>query len=288
MFFRIINFYTTRFPFPARGLKYFLRLLRWLKLDHKKFLKKIPEGFFMKVSPAEHMQQQLFWYGCYDKPLGSLLQKLLTTRSIVIDVGANIGYYSLLASRICKEGMVYALEPVPHLFDELTQNIQLNQATNIRSFQLAAGEEEKQGVIYLSSEDNQGMSSMAIPENYSGNTTDINVVSLDTWQELKELPSIDLIKIDVEGYEIPVLKGMQGLITLHQPVILIEINPETLAYFGQNAGQVMELITESGYQTYIITPGRLIRAGRGFSISNQVNALLLPAQKADNILAGIS
>ncbi len=144
---------------------------------------------------------------------------------IIVDIGANIGYYALLESRLVgDEGRVYAIEPVPRNMELLKESIKLNKYSNIETFQLAIGKENKLDYIYIP--DKLNWSSMIKHDSSRVSVENkmlINVVSLDEF--LRGRPQPDLIRMDVEGYETEIVKGMSGLLNSAKPLkILMEVH----------------------------------------------------------------
>ena len=252
MFYKLLNSYVQKFSFPKRGLKYFIKIMRLLGIYHKTYLKKLPGNIFIQVHPEEHIQKQLFWYGYYEKPVGTILKKILKPDSVLIDVGANIGYFSLLAAPQLPQGRVISVEPVSFLFNALLENISINKFNNIEAINVAAGDKEENRLIYLSGADNIGMSSFQQPENYSGKTEIVKVVTLDSIAIDLKLQKVDIVKIDVEGNELAVLKGMKEIVNKFQPYILIELNPHTLSYFNLTPKNVLSHAAELSYHAFEI------------------------------------
>lgn len=257
--------------------------MQFLGITEKVYQKRLPEKIFMNLKPAEHIQQQLFWYGEYEKSLGTVLKKLLQPDSTFIDIGANIGYFSLLAAKTAPKSKIAAFEPVSYLFDALENNISLNRFKNIQSVKAAVGEKEEDRLIYLSGGNNAGMSSFQPPENYSGNSETVKVITFDNWFAGSGLAKADIIKIDVEGNELAVLKGMKETITRLKPHILLELNPETLAYFKLTAGDVLNFILPFSYKPYLITePGKLKKLNTT-AITSTINIALIHNEKLEAI-----
>jgi len=275
MFYRLLNSYVQHFGFPRRGMKYFLKMMRFLGIAGRVYLKKLPGRMMMELNPEEHMQGQLFWYGHYEKPVGTMLKEMLQPNSIFCDIGANIGYFSLLAAREAPSGQVIAFEPVSYLFGKLERNVSLNKMTTIHPVNAAIGEKEESRLIYLSGDDNAGMSSLHEPENYSGRSEMVKVTSLDHWFAGSGLAKIDLIKIDVEGNELAVLKGMKTIITRFRPPILLELNPETLSYFNLTPAQVLTYIAELSYNSFVITKSGKLKTMAGENLAETINLALI-------------
>ena len=250
MFYRIVSAYTRHFSFPYRGLKYFLRLAKWLNIADKTYKKKVPGNFYMLLNPTEHIQQQLFWYGYYEKEVLNLIERVLKPGDVFLDIGANIGYFSLLAASRESKCKVIAFEPAGNIYEQLRANISLNHLTNITTLNAAAGEKSEEKELFLSSADNLGMSSLKQPGNFSGKTEMVKVVAIDDWLKNSGLTKIDLVKIDVEGGELAVLKGMKETLSKLKPLLIIEINPETLAMFNLKAADLFKYLDEMNFGAF--------------------------------------
>jgi FkbM family methyltransferase len=284
MFYKLLNSYVQNFGFPKRGLKYFLKAMRIFDIADKVYLKKLPGNIIMNLKPEEHIQQQLFWYGEYEKPLGIVLKRLLHPDSTFLDIGANIGYFSLLAARSAPDGYIVSFEPVSYLFEAFENNVRLNSITNIKSIKAAVSEKEETRLIYLSDMDNTGMSSFQKPENYSGKNEMVKVVSIDSWFSNSGLTKVDLIKIDVEGNELAVLKGMKETVTVFQPHILLELNPETLSYFSLTPADILSYITEWPYKLFLITTSGKLKLLDTGDVKETINLALIHTARFEEIL----
>jgi FkbM family methyltransferase len=252
MFYKLLNAYTGRFAFPRRGLKYFLRVAKWLGIDNKTYRKRLANNFYMRVNPSEHIQRQLFWYGHYEKGLGDLIKKILNPGDVFLDIGANIGYFSLLAAKHEPTAKIISFEPVSSQFERLEENISLNIARNVRALHSAVGERNEERDIYISAEDNTGMSSFQKPGNYSGRTEKVKVVTIDKWFESSGLAKVDLIKLDVEGSEFAAVKGMHEIIKRFKPLLIVEINPGTLAQFGVLPADIFMYLEQLSFRGFLM------------------------------------
>lgn len=256
--YKLINWYAQRFRFPHRGWK-FARW--WMKLTgalDRIYTKKLRNGYLMQVNPTEHIQQQLFWYGYYEKEVIAVWETLMQSDFTVLDIGANTGYYSLIASRKAKQ--VYAFEPSSVMRIELEQNIALNSIQNISIEPYAVSDQSGVATIYLSGSDNTGMSGLQPPENFSGATEQVNMISIDDWIVSKGSPRINAIKIDVEGAEMKVLKGMRQLLLRVSPeIVLIEVIDSLLSKYGNKTEDIFNFFTNAGYKPFEVLPGPKIR-----------------------------
>lgn len=254
--------------------------MKVLGIAGKTYQKKLSGNIFINVNPEEHIQQQLFWYGYYEKPTGLILNKLLKPDSVFVDIGANTGYFSLLAACQATRGRVIAFEPVSFLYNALQANVALNKFDNIEMVKLALGEKEENRIIYLSGPDNEGMSSLSQPENYSGKSEMVKVSTLDKWTAYKEIKKIDVIKIDVEGSELSALKGMKETISRFHPYIIIELNPHTLNYFSLTPADVLSFVSEISYEPFILSEKQPLEKLENKNISDTADLLLVHSSKS--------
>lgn len=266
--FKLINWYIKHFPFPHRGWKYFSAFIRKLKLDKKVYQKKIGTDLFINVNVYDHIQQQLFWYGRYDEDVSGFFQNVITENSIVVDAGGNIGYFTLLAARKAAKGTVYTFEPVEFLYQQLEENLKLNKLTNVYPVQKALTRSEGSTTIYESSRDNTGMNSLQKPENYTGKFEKIDCISLDIFfGEYKELKPM-VVKIDTEGAEMEILKGMTNCLQHFKPLLIIEILNEHLNRFESSAEMIFDFLAGYNYDAWTIIDSNTLKKANGAEESN--------------------
>lgn len=148
-----------------------------------------------------------------------LLTRWLSSGHRVLDVGANLGYYALLFARaVGPDGIVECFEPEPQNVETLTENIRANRLMErVRIHPVAVG--ETSGSVRL----DPGLNGVV---NERG-TLKVAVVRLDDLDDLRDRP-VDLLKIDVEGYEGPVLRGAARLLARDRPSLFVEIHPELI------------------------------------------------------------
>lgn len=276
MIFWLFQFYIRHFPFPHRGLKYFLRLLRLLKIDRRIFEKKLPQGFRMWLTPFEHQQLQLLWYGRYDAHITRYLEKSLKAGDTFLDIGANIGYYSLVAGTISPAIRVIAIEPVRSNFEKLKMHLERNRIEQANAYHFAVGSAPGNVTMFHAGPENEGMSALHPPENYVGTQEQVEMIVLDSWEVTNALKRIDLIKIDTEGNEIEVLRGMKELIKKHRPRIILECNPETLARFGETPATLLKECETIGYSVIDLTSEKNEFLTNASPPNFAVDLLLLP------------
>jgi FkbM family methyltransferase len=157
--------------------------------------------------------------GVWEPYTTDVFQKLLTRGIVFVDIGANIGYFTLLAaSKIGIDGTVYAFEPEPENFSLLLKNIKLNEFKNIKPFQKAIAESTGKMQLYLGT--SSGTHSLFSVVETTEASIEVDVISLDEFfKELDVKP--DIIKLDVQGSEIIALKGMHDIVNKNDDLILV-------------------------------------------------------------------
>ena len=155
-----------------------------------------------------------------------ILKNRLNPGDIFLDIGANIGFYSLLASDIIgKGGSIFSFEPDKRCIQKPSEPyISINNVENIKSFNIALSDYDGEGFLSEKPENNSGWTHLT--NSSSNESRRVDIVKLDTFVENKNIPKIDLIKIDTEGYELNVLKGGVRSITKFKPDIMLELNPK--------------------------------------------------------------
>lgn len=159
-----------------------------------------------------------------------------------IDVGANSGYFTLLAAKcVGEEGVVLAFEPTPSTFRRLEKNIALNGFKNIVAYNMALGNRNELMNLYISKSD--GQNSFATTVGKSGHIK-VPLKRLDSILKEKE---IDLMKIDTEGWEYEVIDGC-GSLTSKIKAIVLEYNHQLLHEKGEGFDNVFKLLERNGFK----------------------------------------
>jgi FkbM family methyltransferase len=233
----------------------------------------------MELQTNDYIDHWLFTGADFEPHVVSLFLKTLKKGDNVLDIGANIGYFSLIASRIVGEkGRVYAFEPTPATIQKLQKNIQLNKLSNIRVYQKAVSETNSTAVFKIPSDvvKNSGRASFRdIEENYT--MAEVETIQLDSI--LNELQPIQLIKMDIEGAEAMALNGMAQLIERDQPLFIMELSDYYLKQLGSSAALVVDFFKEKKYKVF--TAGEDLREVNEDTIltAYQYDILCIPTLK---------
>lgn len=180
-------------------------------------------GHKMKLDPQDSMN--LSRWGFYEKEETERIQKIIQPGQCVVDVGANIGYYSLvLAAGVTGTGTVFAYEPHPNNYLLLLENIDQNHFANVMPRNVACS--SLAGWMYLHlSPISSGMhtieESMLERDTYQ-TTSQLEVRTVILDMDLPKGIPVHFMKIDVEGHEVEVLKGAEMLLRLNRPVLMVE------------------------------------------------------------------
>lgn len=200
-------------------------------------------SFEMRVDP--HDSLNLVVNPNADPDEISLLRSHLEPGDTALDVGANIGFYTLhMAQCVGPSGKVIAIEPEPENFDLLEHNVSRNEFDNVELHRVAASSQEGSAELEINRE-NLGMH--RITENTSESET-IRIPTVPIEQLVGEGTQVKFVKLDVEGHELEALKGMAAIIEGSKDLkFLIEFNPSSLVASGTHPRDLLEFLSEFGF-----------------------------------------
>jgi FkbM family methyltransferase len=206
-----------------------------------------------------------------------LMEERVRPGMCIVDIGANVGLYSLLLARLAgASGQVFAFEPEPSLFQALRSNSQRNSITTVTPLNFALGDRTESTTLYRSAF-NTGDNRLG-GLGWVGRRIDVEMIPLD--EALPTTP-VDFVKMDVQGYEMEVFRGMEGVFRANpQLEIFFEFWPSGLRAAGTDPGALLEYLFERGFQVFAPDGGNL-RPVMGFaSLASQ-----LKGRKHTNLLA---
>lgn len=190
-----------------------------------------------------------FLDGSYEAVVQTAIAEHLSDGSVFYDIGANIGFFSLLAAPIVgPRGAVYAFEPVPANASSILHTARLNRLSNIEVFEEAAGERSGRAQLVLTHHiGGAALASAGAPLDMIG-VIDVAVTAIDDAIADRCLRPPSLIKIDVEGAELQVLRGMTETLAAHRPTILYEIDDETADGLARKRDDITAFLSAAGYR----------------------------------------
>lgn len=211
------------------------------------------EGLFCAVSGTEY-ESEMNWF----------LQQMKAGQTFV-DVGANIGIYSLHASRrLSTAGKVYAFEPTPDTFETLTTNVRLNRLTNVECHKVALA--DRSGMLFLIAGDRPASNSTADTSEGLQSGMSIPATTLDEFCSSHAVANVDFIKVDIEGGEHAFFKGGKETLLKHKPTILFESMHTGPSYPER------EVLLQMGYRLYFLEKNALEEVPTGTTRGGNVVA----------------
>ena len=246
--------------FPSRFLKKslwngVLEHLWWLETDVNA---KVAYGSVLTVNPREGLGRCMYYFGKWEPNLSQWLSKRLGPNDVFVDIGANVGYFSLLASRLVGSGgKVVAIEALPEIYGLLRGNIEKNAATNVRAVNLAVWDSNAELKIFTHPNNHVGCTT--VMKAWAGRWgleefSKVRAVPLPGILENAEAGRVRLIKIDVEGAEWHVLKGLESMLSgCRQDLeIIVEVTPVALAAEGKSWRDIFGFFERYAFHPYVI------------------------------------
>jgi len=189
-------------------------------------------------------------YGTYEELESKIMEEKIEMGNIVVDVGANIGLHTLNMARIVgNTGQVFAFEPDPSNFEILKKNVKINNYKNIILEQKAVGDKHGRTTLYQS--DHPGKHRIFPQTEQAKSQVQVELTNLDNYFDSDMIDKINFIKIDVEGLEFSVLKGMKNILKNSKKIkILFEFMPENTMEVGFTPIELLNYLTSNDFKLY--------------------------------------
>ena len=215
-------------------------------------------GSDMELDLSDLIQRGMY-LGAYERKETVLLFGYLRPGMVVIDVGANVGYYTLAAaSRVGKGGIIFSVEPSPYAAERLERTVRENHLDQVRVVRAALGDHAGQHVLFTPLPGNHTPTMLGEP---GAEGIPVPVRTLDECVETWQVSVIDLLKIDVEGYEPSVLRGAASLLAAGRiRAILCEFNDFWLRRAGSASAKLYGSLIAAGFVDVEGRPRRLDNA----------------------------
>ena len=210
-------------------------------------------GLYWKLDLREGIDLAIFLFGAFERATVAACRRHLRPGDIALDIGANIGSHTLhLARDVGPHGRVFAFEPTTFAYRKLLENIAMNPdvASRITAEQImlvGPGASRLEPELYSSWPLTSDERVHAEHRGRLMSTTGARAVSLDAYLLSARVPSLALIKLDVDGHECSVLRGAAGTIARFRPRIIMEIAPYVLREVGHELGDLVQLVGSLGY-----------------------------------------
>lgn len=249
--------------------KTYFDFIYWFKLGRKFKTPQVVEiegkksKFKIKIDPKNGaVDGVIFRDRTWERHITKVIEDFKKDDLVFVDIGTNIGFFSLLVASLSPKNKVFSFEPLPHLVKQFNESIELNNFKNIEIFNFALGDKNEKTILYSNDASNIGASTvLPTKKNINSIETPIEIKIAD--EVLSEKGKVDLIKIDVEGFEMEVLKGLEKTIKKFHPQILLEYSPAF--YTGERGSSkegIINFLFSRQYQICDLRTGKIYKTAK--------------------------
>ena len=227
------------------------------------------------------IQRSLYYLGTFEYEFWEteFLEAVIKPGWCVVDVGANIGYYTLLAAQqVGPSGAVYGFEPSGPVFEQLQRNIELNSMTWAHPVKVALGDTEGTATIPVPERWNQHLQGVNVQ--WKGHTEHIPMTTLDNFLRNAGCSRVHLIKADIEGYEPHLLDGASHTLEEWRPILMLELNPLTLARYGFDPHDLLSRVELHGYRIFRLRRRKLEQLVAVPRLGHHINIIAVPKESS--------
>ena len=213
--------------------------------------KPLSGNFSVNVNTNNFIDAAIYFTGDYEPYLKKHYKQLINPGDYVLDIGANIGFHTMYFAELCgPEGLVFAFEPIQLNYAALLDNLSLNSFSQIRTVNAALGNENREIDIHIDpAATNPGAYNLLTE---GKKNTSITCLKGDYYLENVAVKKIDFIKIDVEGYEYEVLKGLKQTISRFRPSIIFEYDRNYQLKMNADARLIFDFLKELNYNFFFV------------------------------------
>jgi len=247
----LYKFILKRKPFKGQ-FRLFIWLYRhgWLQ-NVSAIASPITGNFNIKLDTKNFIDASIYYIGDYEGYLKTQFKRLIKPNNVILDIGANIGFHTLYFAELTgNNGKVIAFEPIPINFAALENNISLNNLPQIVSVNKALGNTNSQMNIHVDKQ-TQNPGAFSLFEHGVKNTI-IECVKGDDYLLDNNTKKVDFIKLDVEGFELEVLKGLAETIKQSNPIIIFEYDYNYQSKVNDDPRAILHFLKTFSYSFFII------------------------------------
>jgi FkbM family methyltransferase len=259
---------------------FYLKIIRFLKMKNKEKMIILKKKFLfllksllnkLKIQPILIKRYGAYFYlfndeisdgifcGSYEADELRMLLNLIKIHKeknvIFLDIGANLGFYSIILGKLFeKNGLNYtviSIEPSPREFDRLKKNIEVNNLKNVILKDIAISDFNGKSKFFIT-KNKTGLSSLEKPEEDQSLQILVKTMKLDDFLKEIKIEKVDIMKIDVEGAELKVLKGGAETLKKYKPLLMIEVSDKRTWKFNYKAQDILNFLKNNGYKFFII------------------------------------
>ncbi|MBL0742265.1 FkbM family methyltransferase [Chryseolinea lacunae] len=234
------------------------------------------DGVVFRLDISRLIDHWIYFHSMKNKSLQNLF-RFIKPDFTVLDIGTNLGYVALTCAQLCKQGKVYAFEPDTENYAALQQNLALNPFTNVKTFQVALGATAAEGALYKLYSINPGANRiLAEAPVQSVGSERVEIKPLDAFKRDGTISKADVLKIDVEGFEIFVLQGAREVLEAWKPLLFVEVAEVNLR---QQQYTALDLIRYLESLDYTVLDAATLKAIDLTEENMHVDALCFPNTK---------
>jgi len=229
-------------------IDHFANPSRLIKKGSDRSLYRTRCGDLYWLSSKGYVDRCIIDFGIFEPSSTKVVKSLVKEGNIVLDVGANIGYYSVILSKLVgKQGKVICFEPTDRFGKVLRQNIEANNLQNIELIKSGLSDKAQELDIQICEDSaTLHLSGNNVPES----SEKIKLITLDSFLKDHPLPRIDFIKIDVDGHEPLFLSGAENTLNKYEPIILLEVSHPHYLSAGYTAWDFYDMLKDKRYYIY--------------------------------------
>lgn len=261
----------------------------YITFAYRQIVKKKIDGINYELDLREAIDHAMYFKGSREPGTSQALKKLCREGDVVMDIGANVGSHALpMASYVGESGRVYAFEPVPWAIAKLRRNITLNRFNNLMLEQIALSdvndevEMKLRASFKIDAKSGVGENGKIDEDWWSEcDLVRVKLSTLDSYVTDHQIHRLDLIKLDVDGFEGKVIRGAMDTLRKFKPYIIMEIAPAWLEMRGDNVRDILQLLETLDYKLYNETDFKKIK-----DINARIDAL--SPEGGFNVLASVN
>lgn len=189
----------------------------------------------------------------------AIIKDIMNDNFVMLDIGSNVGWYSLLIKNLYKNATVYSFEPAPRTYERLINNMRLNGHSTENAFNIGFYDKKSKLDFYYDIEGSGGSSMANLRERENVEKIQVDVEMLDEFSVEHSIDKVDFVKCDVEGSELFVFKGGIKLLEKTKPVIFSEMLRKWSAKFGYTPNDIIKLFNGIEYECFAISNNKKIR-----------------------------
>lgn len=220
----------------------------------------------------------------YEKPELTIIEQMLLDDCKVLDIGANVGWYSLNLALSKSASSIYSFEPIPQTYEYLVRNLSINLIRNVKHYNLALSNFAGTTRFYYYPQGTGNASAANLSGREEVQTIECKVLTIDEFVEIEGIRTIDFIKCDVEGSELFVFQGGINTISRFKPIIFTEILRKWTKKFNYSANEIFELLKKLGYCAFKLVDRQLIELSTMTEATLETNFFFLHRENHEHLV----